>query len=66
MADQFNDTGKRNRWRSNVSAGLKHSAALRRCPQCKRKGALRTQVDGEFVLTYCRYGDCDYERGRYV
>lgn len=52
--------------RSAISLGLKHSAAHRQCPQCKRKGALRSEVtdDGNVRVVTCRWQDCGYSQER--
>jgi ribosomal protein L37AE/L43A len=59
-----NDTGAKNRWRSNVSDGLRESAKARACPSCLRRGAIKRTVEADFVLRVCRY--CDFEEGRYL
>lgn len=60
------DVDQKRAMRSGLSRILRDLNEMNRCASCGRKGALKRVVDGDFVFRYCRYEDCDYERGGYV
>jgi len=50
-------------WKHNVSAGMRRSAADRRCPKCGRGGALKRDSNIAIgTAVYCRWPECGYER----
>jgi len=62
---RHNADHKRNR-NTATSKAMAMMAAKNQCPKCKRKSALKTHQDGDWLVRYCRWDDCKYERGRYI
>ena len=57
------DGAPRNYWRGNVSDGMRRSAAIRECPKCGRKGAVKVNKNLALgSVLFCRWSDCDYEK----
>lgn len=54
--------GGRSRATANTVKAMKRSAESRRCPKCGRGSALKHFSDEFSSGSYCRWGDCDYER----
>ena len=66
MGGGIDGGGKDTARRRATSRGLKRSATQRQCPQCHRKGALRSEVtdDGQVRVITCRWADCGYTQER--
>lgn len=52
----------------NVAAGQRHSALLRQCPNCRRKGAIVTERENTgldlIISRACRW--CDFTEGTVI
>jgi hypothetical protein len=50
--------------RHGTQKAMRKSASDRQCPKCQRKSALKYHSFGDGTsVTYCRWQDCEYERG---
>ena len=54
---------KRRAMKEGLKKKMRKQVNDRTCPKCGRKGAISTHRDDLGVVKYCRYKNCDYERG---